>query len=176
MHKLFRNFLVTAVALGVAMPVFGQDEEPAKEPVEESVGEMTDDLMRSCITLRSLRRTDAIDDRNVLFRMRGRTVYHNILPARCGGLARENRFSYDSQFGRLCKGDLIRVLYSDSFGTYGMRAGAGCRLGAFHKITQEDAKALKEGPNIQQTPAALPMPAPQEVGSDSQEPEEAEPE
>lgn len=176
MHKLIRNILLVAFAFFVAFPVLGQEDEQAKEATGESVDEMTDDLTRSCITLRSLRRTDAIDDRNILFRMRGRTVYHNILPARCGGLARENRISYDSRFGRLCKGDMIRVLHSNSFSTFGVGEGFGCRLGAFHKITQEDAKALKEGPNTQPTPAALPMPSPQEVGATPSEPEETEPE
>ena len=172
MHKLIRNILFVGVASCIAIPVVGQDQVPVEVPEGEKVG----DLVRSCVTLRSLRRTQVIDDRNVLFRMRGRTVYHNILPRRCGGLGREKRFSYDSQFGRLCQGDMIRVLYSDSFGAFGMREGGGCQLGAFHKITQEDAKALRDGPNDPQTPAALPMPAPQEVGTEPEKPEESEPE
>ena len=172
MHKLIKIISAVGVASCIAIPVLAQDDEVTEVPEGEKVG----DSMRSCITLRSLRRTQVIDDRNVLFRMRGRTVYHNILPQQCGGLAREDRFSYDAQFGRLCEGDMIRVLYSDSFGTYGIREGAACRIGAFHKITQEDAKALREGPNLQTTPAALPMPAPQEVGSDSENADDAEPE
>ena len=177
MHKPIRHFLAIAAAFCVAIPVLGQEENPAEEEAEESTGEMMDDLTRSCISLRSLRRTEVIDDRNVLFRMRGRTVYHNILPNQCGGLGREKRFSYDSTFGRLCQGDLIRVLYSDSFGTFGMREGAGCRVGAFHKITQEDAKALKEGPvRAPASSVPLPMPAPQEVGTATEEPEDSDPE
>ena len=166
MHKLLKIISAVSIASCIAIPVLAQDEEAVDIPEGEKVG----DSMRSCVTLRSLRRTEVIDDGNILFRMRGRTVYHNILPAKCGGLAREDRFSYDAQFGRLCKGDVIRVLYSDSFG---MREGSGCRIGAFHKISQEEAKVLKEGPDIQTVPAQLPMPAPQEVGAD---PEEAEPE
>ncbi len=172
MHKLTKIFCVASVASCMAIPALGQDEESTDVPEGEKVG----DLMRSCITLRSLRRTQIIDDRNVLFRMRGRTVYHNILPQQCGGLAREDRFSYDAQFGRLCRGDVIRVLQNGAFGSRGMSEGRGCRLGAFHKITQEDAKALREGPSIQPTPSALPMPSPQEVGATPEEPEESEPE
>lgn len=172
MYKLIRKFLLVGIAMSIAIPAAGQDQEPADVPESEKVG----DLTRSCVNLRSLRRTQVIDDRNVLFRVRGRTVYHNILPQQCGGLAREDRFSYDSQFGRLCQGDLIRVLYSDSFGTFGMREGPGCRLGKFHKITQEDAKALLEGPDMQPAPAELPMPSPQEVGGKPQDTEEPEPE
>jgi len=168
MHKLIRKFILPVAVIAIAIPALGQDEEPE--------GETIDDLTRSCITLRSLRRTEVLDDRSVLFRMRGRTIYHNILPRQCPGLSHQKRFSYDSTFGRLCENDLIRVLYSDSFGTFGMREGAGCRLGIFHEITSEDAKALKEGPAKQSGPIPLPMPAPQEVGVDTEEPEESDPE
>ena len=174
MHKLIRNILLTSVALCVAIPALGQDDVPAAESTEESDGEKIDDLMRSCITLRSLRRTEIIDDRNILFRMRGRKIYHNILPSQCGGLEREDRFSYNSNLGRLCGGDMIRVLYSDSFSTIGVREGVGCRLGAFHLITAEDAEALKEAPLRQPTNIPLPMPSPQEVGVSPVDPEEPE--
>ena len=180
MHKLIRNFLIAGVITCSAIPVLGQEEVTNDEPIDESIdvtdGEKVGDAMRSCVTLRALRRTEIIDDRNILFRMRGRTIYHNILPRQCGGLAREDRFSYDSSMGRLCRGDMIRVLHSDSFGTYGMREGVACRLGAFHKISQEDAQALREAPVRQPSNIPLPMPSPQEVGADPDEPEEAEPE
>jgi len=173
MHKLIKIFSVAGFVTCIANPVFAQDEDATEVPEGEKVG----DEMRSCVTLRSLRRTEVIDDSTVLFRMRGRTTFLNILPRRCGGLAREDRFSYDSRFGRLCAGDMIRVLYIDSFGpSHQMREGAGCRLGSFQKISQEEAKALREGPPAQVTPAQLPMPAPQEVGGGTAEDEESLPE
>jgi hypothetical protein len=68
---------------------------------------------------------------------------------------------------------MIRVLYSDAFSPYGLREGIGCQLGKFHKITREDATALKEpAPMPQAQP--LPMPEPQEVGADEDEPAEPE--
>jgi len=166
MYKQIMKLFITGVVLGAAIPVAAQDEAPVSDDIDDST--------RSCITLRSLRHTDVIDDRNVVFRMRGNTVYHNILRNQCGGLAREGRFSYDSGFGRLCENDMIRVLHADSFGAFGMREGAGCKLGPFHKITREDAKALKEAPLSQPTPAQLPMPAPQEVGVGNDKSEEPE--
>lgn len=178
MHKLIRVFLLPAIALSIAMPAVGQEEEQVIKTAKEGQAiDTVEDSTRSCITLRSLRRTQVIDDSNIVFRLRGRTTYHNILPRACTGLAREDRFSYDSGFGRLCEGDMIRVLYSGAFGSAGMREGAGCRLGMFQKISQEDAKALKDAPlNQPESKIKLPMPAPQEVGADTEESEDSDPE
>lgn len=164
MYKQIRKLLIMSAAMGVAIPAAAQDEDPVSDDV--------DDGARSCISLRTIRRTEIIDDRNILFHMRGSTVYHNILPRQCGGLARENRFSYKTTIGRLCSLDLITVLYSDPFG---LREGNSCQLGMFHEITREDAKALKEGLNTEPPANPLPMPAPQEIGVGEDEPEEPEP-
>jgi hypothetical protein len=64
--------------------------------------------------------------------------------------------------GRLCKIDTIRVLQNDSIG---LREGIACRLGMFHKISKEDAKAIKEGATRGPEPAELPMPEPEDVGA-----------
>ena len=56
--------------------------------------EETDDGVRDCISTSRLQRTKVVDDLNILFYMRGKTVYHSILPRRCRGLSREGRFSY----------------------------------------------------------------------------------
>ncbi|MGY8796339.1 MAG: hypothetical protein ACKVJN_14670, partial [Woeseiales bacterium] len=122
--------------------------------------------MRDCIRLRTVRRTEVLNDLNILFHMVGSTVYHNILPRRCSGLAREDRFSYKSSIGQLCRQDMIRVLYNDPFG---LSEGNSCRLGAFHKITKEDALALKEGTHQRPRSNPLPMPTPEEVGADDDE-------
>jgi len=157
MHKQTRRILIASLLIGLAIPALpssAQDEEPVR-----------DDSTTSCISVRSIRSTDIIDDRNVLFYMRGDVVYHNILSRRCPGLAREDRFSYRTSVGRLCDIDSINVLYRDA---RGMRPGAACGLGQFIKITREDAKALKEGPKEAPPPKPLPMPTPEEVGTEKE--------
>lgn len=157
MYKQMTKFSLLSLLAGLTMPAlaaFAQDEEPVR-----------DDSTTSCISVRSIRSTDIIDDRNVLFYMRGDVVYHNILSRRCPGLAREDRFSYRTASSRLCDIDSINVLYRDA---RGMRPGAACRLGKFFKITREDAKALKEGPTEEPPPKPLPMPEPEEIGVGSE--------
>ena len=118
---------------------------------------------KDCISLNALRRTEVIDDNNILFYMRGKKIYHNALSNRCGGLAREDRFSYRSSAGRLCRMDMIRVLYNDATG---VREGNACSLGAFRLIGDEEAEAIKEGPA--EVPAnPLPMPEPENPSESS---------
>jgi hypothetical protein len=162
MHKQISQLMYFAVALAFTIPATAQEDDKVSKDM--------DDGMTSCITLRNVRRTEVIDDRNVLYHMRGKTVYLNVLPRACNGLARENRFSYATTMGRLCDLDSITVLYPDPSG---LRGGNSCQLGKFHNLTREDARALKENPNPEPESNPLPMPPPQEVGveDDAKEPE-----
>jgi hypothetical protein len=133
---------------------------------DEVVDEIDDIKAKSCIRVRSLRSTKVVDDLNIIFYMVGSTTYHNILPRQCHGLARQDRFSYESRSGNLCDIDTIRILYQA--GT-GMQEGNACRLGKFHPITREYADALKE--KLSELPQAepIPLPEPEEIGEDSEE-------
>lgn len=92
--------------------------------------------MKSCISLRSLRNSQIIDDQTIFFSGIGRRVYFNRLPRRCSRLAVEERFSYRSSVGQLCKSDFITVL--DSMGS----SLNSCGLGQF----EEWEKKPKEKP------------------------------
>ena len=160
MHKHVKIILAAFLVAPWAVPATAQEEEPSY-----------DENSRDCINLRLIRRTKVVDDRNILFYMNGDVVYHNILPRQCGGLARQDRFSYSTSIGRLCRLDTIRVLYDDP---YGLREGTACGLGLFHKITREDAAAFREESNKMPEARPLPLPEPEEIGTEKKEPEEPE--
>ncbi len=63
-----------------------------------------------CISVRSVKRTEVVNDLSILFFTKGKTVYLNILPKQCKGLSRDRRISYSSSVGRLCISDNIRIL------------------------------------------------------------------
>src|SRR5688572_31858534 len=66
---------------------------------------------QDCVIVSTIRSTDAIDDQNIIFRMRGNRVYRNHLPRTCPGLERENRIAYELRgSSRLCSIDTITVL------------------------------------------------------------------
>lgn len=158
MYRQMNKIMIALVFAPWTMTATAQDEEPVYDVEDEAV---------DCISLRSVRKTDIVDDRNILFHVRRDEVYHNILPRRCPGLSSQDRFSYHTSMGRLCKMDSIRVLYDDPFG---FREGAACGLGMFHRITSEDAKALTEHAKMGPQPAELPMPSPEDVGTEEETP------
>lgn len=149
--------LVCAALLLTVTACAGVPESYAADEVQDANAE-------KCISVRRIRQTKIIDDLNIVFYLSGQKTYHNILPRRCPGLARENRFSYRSSVGQLCDLDSIRVLQG---GARGLEEGISCRLGLFHPISKEDAEALTDkSPTV---PAAEPiqLPSPEEIGADA---------
>ncbi|MGI9260894.1 MAG: hypothetical protein ACR2QR_02605 [Woeseiaceae bacterium] len=164
MHKQISKLAPLGLTLGLFLSTSGIAQDEQESAADEEI--VYDEFTVQCISLRQIRRTEVVDDRNILFYMSGQTVYHNRLPRLCGGLAREDRFSYQTNIGRLCRIDHIRVLYDDPFG---LREGNRCALGVFHKMDREGAKAIKEGAAQQPAANPLPMPKPEEVGDANEE-------
>jgi hypothetical protein len=95
---------------------------------------------RDCISVSNIDQTEAIDDQNLIFRMRRNDqVFRNHLPRRCPGLERENRIGYQARGGRLCSIDTITVL--ELFGG-GLRDGFTCRLGEFVPLSPEEVEDI----------------------------------
>lgn len=100
---------------------------------------------QDCIITSRIDQTEAIDDQNIIFRMRGKQVYRNTLPRTCPGLLRENRIAWETSTARLCNIDQITVL--ESYGV-GFRPGFTCRLGEFVPLSPaevEDMDLRKKG-------------------------------
>ena len=126
---------VGALPLLVALPLIAQDGE-----VQDDEVAAFDRTPVDCVRSQNIDATKAIDDQNLIFRMDGRKVYRNHLPRKCPGLARENRFSYETRSGRLCSIDMITVL--EEFGL-GFRPGFTCRLGEFVPLSPEEVEDLE---------------------------------
>jgi uncharacterized protein DUF6491 len=134
MHTSF-HLLAGLLPLLAAANALGQDGED--KPFDRTP--------LDCITVARIDQTDAIDDQNIIFRMRGDRVYRNTLPNKCPGLLRENRIAYQSSTSRLCSVDTITVL--EDFGI-GFRPGFTCRLGKFVPLSEaevEDIDLRKKG-------------------------------
>jgi hypothetical protein len=113
-----------------------------------------------CIITTSIDRTQAVDDRTILFFMHGKKIYRNYLPRRCPGLQRENRIMYKTRGSRLCDVDTVTVL--EQWGGR-LEPGFTCLLGSFVPITQTEVDDLvrKDAPRdaIEGKPVQLPPPA-----------------
>lgn len=95
---------------------------------------------RDCIVVSSIDETDALDDQNLVFKMRGDRIFKNHLPRRCPGLERENRIAYQTRGGRLCSIDTITVLEQSGIG---FRNGFTCRLGEFVPMSPEEIEEFE---------------------------------
>jgi len=111
-----------------------EEDEDTVYPVDESVPS------QKCIRPRLIRATEVIDDRNILFYLRGKQVFRNVLPRRCRGLERGGAFSYNSRYGRLCSVDSINVLGPTG---YGLEDGRLCGLGVFYPMNEAEVKAIR---------------------------------
>lgn len=126
-----RYLLVTVVVSAAWMlpaPVVAQDDD------------VLDRTPQDCVTVARIRSTEVIDDKTILFYMRGGRVYQNILDRECPRLEREGRFMYEIRGYRLCDIDMITVL--DRLGA-GFSRGFTCRLGEFHPITRQEAEEIE---------------------------------
>ncbi len=127
--------LVCALALSLFMSGGAHSSEILVDEPEEVEG--TED----CVWVRMLRRTEILDDRNILFYMTGDKVYRNFLPRRCPGLSRHEAFSYETRISQLCRADRITVL--DSLG-FGGIPGPSCGLGKFYPVTENEIESMRE--------------------------------
>lgn len=98
------------------------------------------DGAKRCVSLARIDNTHVLDDRNILFYMRGKKVYINKLPHKCHGLRRADSFMYKTSLSQLCDLDIITVL--DNIG-FGFSRGPSCGLGSFYPIDRERAKELR---------------------------------
>jgi hypothetical protein len=126
----------------------------ARDRAAENAAARADDLDRTprdCVILSDIRQTVVLDDRTILFYMRGgkKTVYRNYLPNQCPNLAREGRFAYQVPVNRLCSVDLITVL--EQFGP-SLGPGFTCRLGSFYPVTFEEAEILRKDKDHPEAP------------------------
>jgi hypothetical protein len=128
-QRLPRGLFTLVLPLGLCSgPLLAQDDKPF------------DRTPQDCLVTYAIDRTDIIDDQTILFYMRDNRVFRNYLPRECPGLAREDRFMYETHTTRLCSIDLITVL--EQWGSR-FQPGFTCRLGDFHPMSPEEVEDLE---------------------------------
>ncbi len=131
---------------------------PAALTLAQDEGDV-DEGGERCIDTRRISTTRIIDNQNIQFYMRDRTIYNNELPRRCPGLRRGKTISYRTTISRLCSTDFITLL--DNYGM-GLSRGASCGLGKFRPISKEEAQALRGGEETEIEPKPVPPAEPEE--------------
>lgn len=116
-----RALCTTILVSGVVTTSAAQDDAPER-------------IRENCLNLRALEELRAVDDKTILFFMRGqdRKIYRNDVQGSCRGLERNRSISYQATM-RLCKSDFITV----------KETGFTCPLGDFRLISAEEAEILQ---------------------------------
>lgn len=128
--------ILTGVVL-LASSFFGvayaddQDDWPEELENFQKTGES-----RRCLRLTSIKESDVLSDKHILFRMRNRKLYLSTLASRCPRLGYEETFMYKTSISQLCDSDIITVLTDSGSG---MR-GASCGLGRFEEIEEIESE------------------------------------
>ncbi|WND01862.1 hypothetical protein QGN29_09895 [Temperatibacter marinus] len=107
------------------------DDKKKEDPVAKLKDKYTfTDTTKKCINTRLIYSTRAIDDKTILFQMRGKNKFYlNEMKYKCPRLKFEDRFKYTLRGGtNLCSYDVITVI--DSF----MNSFGSCGLGEFRKL------------------------------------------
>ena len=87
-----------------------------------ATAETTSKTNNVCLDADHIVSTTVVDDRTVLYHMRGNVIWKNTLPRPCPGLKFQQGFSEEIRSGFVCSNtQMIRVL----------RTGAVCSLGPF---------------------------------------------
>ncbi|QJE73296.1 hypothetical protein HHL28_09520 [Aerophototrophica crusticola] len=119
---MLRLAIAAAIALAVSSPALAQEAEPKK------------DKGITCIPLRDIDRTETIDSKTILVKLRGKDRYQRIsLANRCTGLL-FNGFSFATSTNDLCSTDPLRVVEPGS---------QFCLIDSIDPITAEQADALR---------------------------------
>ena len=151
-----RVYAVTAIACVLVLSPLSTAQEDA--PIVEEEDSIVEGVR--CVSSRPIRKTEVIDDQNILFYMRGAAIYLNHLPKPCTRLSQEGRFMYRTSVARLCRSDMINVLSDTGLG---MSPGRACKLGSFYAITKEDVEDLKKPLEVE--PKPIPPAEPEEPGT-----------
>lgn len=128
--RLGRSLAPALLALGLATgtSALAQEEDSATQPEPQR-----------CISAPRIDRAEVIDDRTIVFHMRGRAMYLNVLPNRCPGLRVNDTIAYRPRTHQLCSVDTITIVMHAG----GPSRGPTCGLGTFTAITEDELKALK---------------------------------
>jgi hypothetical protein len=120
-HMLVKFALVFAVATAPLMAT----EKPAEALTPQAPG------IQSCVHLRDIDQTQVLDDKTIIFKLRGNKYFKNTLPYKCSGLNFEKSFSYRTSLSQLCSVDTITVLRTGN----PIQEGPTCGLGKFEPYT-----------------------------------------
>ena len=164
-NATFRLFAIAAAAAAFASNVAAQESAGASAPAPSSTTAPQGSTAAnatggvSCLPRPNVRRMQIVDAQNILFVMRDKMTYRNVLVRQCPGLRRNSQISLTASDRQVCAGASFQVLLRTGSSTESVMVPGGqsmsvprpsfvpgpvCNLGAFSAITDADVAALVE--------------------------------
>lgn len=128
-----------------------QDRAPPAEPgqefspeIEALLNETTGDdgygSLERCINVRSIRDTDVLDERHIVFELPSQKYYLVRFENDCHRLRRDVGIAYEPRGSQLCRLDFVRAIDNLSMGDI----GPPCSIPGFYEVSVEQVALLKE--------------------------------
>ena len=93
-----------------------------------------------CIAVRSIRDSEVLDNRHVVFRLSGQKYFLVQFKHDCQRLRRGSSIAYEPRGSQLCRLDNIRAIDDLRYGG----TGPPCSIPGFYEVTKEQVALLKE--------------------------------
>ena len=96
--------------------------------------------MERCIPVRSIRSSQVLDERHIVFELPSRTYYLVQFQHKCPQLRRKSTIAYEPRGSQLCRLDYIHAI--DNFRPGPM--GPPCSIPGFYEVTADQVALLRE--------------------------------
>ncbi len=96
--------------------------------------------LERCITVRSIRSTDVLDERHIVFELPSKKYYLVRFERECHRLRRDGGIAYEPRGTQLCRLDYVRAIDNLSMGD----VGPPCSIPGFYEVSIEQVALLKE--------------------------------
>ena len=96
--------------------------------------------LERCITVRSIRSTDVLDERHIVFELPSKKYYLVRFEHQCHRLRRDGAIAYEPRGTQLCRLDYVRAIDNLSTGD----VGPPCSIPGFYEVSIEQVALLKE--------------------------------
>lgn len=127
----------------------GAREEAGERDLDAIIAEILDvdsvedyDTAENCIARSRISRTEILNERFVVFHLRGDEKYLVQFRHRCPGLRRNGTMRLETRSFRVCSMDTIQGSYEMGIGRWNW--GPSCMIPGFEPVTQEQVAIIKE--------------------------------
>ncbi len=136
-----RAVLGLAIA-GLACSAAG--DEPSVDDIVKGKAPPVDySQAETCLRSELIERTEPLNDRYIVFHLRGNETWLAQMRGRCPGLTPNAKLVFEKDSPRICEWDSVRVAYDNGLGN-GLTFGPRCNLPKFEPVSEEQVTMLKD--------------------------------